>query len=103
MRVIQWLGIVASSSLVAIGGLLVALAPSARAQSTPTLPPGLPLPQQQEQQRFDILASLDFLRDRPPGLCYLPAPTALSDIDVHRSLFVHDRATLDANGGGLFT
>ena len=102
MRAAHWAGIVTTFGLAVAGSLLTALAPSASAQSVPTPQPGLPLPQQQEQQRLDILGSLDFLRERSPGLCYLPAPTALSDIDVHRSLFVHDRATLDAKGG-LFT
>jgi hypothetical protein len=37
----------------------------------------------------------------PPRICVVPPATAPAAIDVHRSLFVHDRATLDASGGGF--
>ncbi|MFZ5890534.1 MAG: hypothetical protein ACOY0T_05640 [Myxococcota bacterium] len=105
MRWVHWVSSLATGCVVAACCVLVALAPSARAQSAPKpFPfPGLPLPQRQEQQRLDIQASLDFLRDRDARLCYLPPPTDPSDIDVHRSLVVHDRATLDALGGELFS
>ncbi len=36
-----------------------------------------------------------------PRICLVPPATAPAAIDVHRSLFVHDRATLDASGSGF--
>lgn len=105
MRVFHWLGFVSVCCAVIVGYVLFGRTSSARAQSVPDafIAPGLPLAQRQEQERLDVLASLDFLRDRPPRLCRLPAPTTAAELDEHRSLFVHDRATLDALGGKLFS
>jgi hypothetical protein len=56
----------------------------------------------QEQRRIEIANDLEFSpqavpRKLPfPLLCILPPPTPPAAIDPHRSLFVHDRATLDA-------
>lgn len=56
----------------------------------------------QEVRRLEIANDLEFspqILPRPfpfPRLCLLPPPTAAAAIDPHRSLFVHDRATLDA-------
>lgn len=49
----------------------------------------------QEKQRQKIVDGLDFLSFKFPRFCRLPIQTAAADIDPHRSLFVHDRATLD--------
>jgi hypothetical protein len=55
-----------------------------------------------ERERLEILSKLEFspLRVAPfprlPFLCFIPVPTSPAAIDPHRSLFVHDRATLDA-------
>jgi len=83
-----------------------------------------------ELRRFEILDRLEFIprppfppRPIPPGplppgplppgplppgiprpfpkLCLLPPATLRAAIDPHRSLFVHDRATLDASGPGF--
>jgi len=57
----------------------------------------------QELQRIEIAGDLEFsprnARPRPfpfPTFCLIPRPTSVAAIDPHRSLFVHDRATLDA-------
>jgi hypothetical protein len=102
-----------STALVALtlGGLSVclflslALAAPARPEPTPSVPirANLPLAQRQELQRLDILEHLDFFGGRSPFQCVAPAPTAASDIDVNRSLFVHDLATLDPTGANLFS
>jgi hypothetical protein len=58
----------------------------------------------QERRRLEILDRLEFTPKpfRPfPRLCFFPPPTAAAAIDPHRSLFVHDRATFDASGGGF--
>jgi hypothetical protein len=93
-----------SPALVACG-LLLAAAPRAGAQSTPNVPilRDLPLAQQQELRRLDILRSLDFFGDRDLRQCLVPAQTDPADIDVNRSLFVHDLATLDPAGANLFS
>ena len=57
-----------------------------------------------ELKRFEALNQLEFTpRPFPPGIpprfpmfCWRPTATPPSAIDPHRSLFVHDRATLDA-------
>lgn len=105
MRVFHWLGFLTVCCAVVGSCLVFGRTPSASAQSVPDVfvPPGLPLAQRLEQERLDSLASLDFLRDRAPRLCSLPAPTTAAEVDVHRSLLVHDRATLDAAGGNLFS
>ncbi|HET7731158.1 MAG TPA: hypothetical protein VFK48_14105, partial [Usitatibacter sp.] len=74
------------------------------AQPTPSIPIARDLPQFQrhELRRIEILGRLGFFGEEPLDQCVAPAPTAAADIDVHRSLFVHDRATLDADGGALF-
>lgn len=62
-----------------------------------------------ELKRFEILDRLEFiprpfppLIPRPiPRLCLFPRQTPAAAIDPHRSLFVHDRATLDASGPGF--
>jgi hypothetical protein len=57
---------------------------------------------EQEQRRLQIENTLEFsprMSPRPfpiPQLCLLPPATPAAAIDPHRSLFVHDRATLDA-------
>lgn len=59
-----------------------------------------------ERKRQEILGRLEFtprralpgLPPRFPALCLRPPATAASAIDPHRSLFVHDRSTLDASG-----
>jgi hypothetical protein len=48
-----------------------------------------------EAKRQEILKGLNFFTDRRAA-CVAPPQTAAADIDVHRSLFVHDRATLDS-------
>lgn len=60
----------------------------------------------QELRRNEILDRLEFLPRRPfprppfpfpfPEFCLTPLPTVAGEIDIHRSLLVHDRATLDA-------
>ena len=56
----------------------------------------------QEQRRLEIENTLEFSpravpRGLPfPFLCLIPPATPAAAIDPHRSLFVHDRATLDA-------
>jgi hypothetical protein len=56
----------------------------------------------QEQRRIQIANDLEFspqVLPRPfpfPPLCLIPPPTPAAAIDPHRSLFVHDRATLDS-------
>lgn len=56
----------------------------------------------QEQRRIQIANDLEFspqLLPRPfpfPQLCLIPPATPAAAIDPNRSLFVHDRATLDA-------
>lgn len=56
----------------------------------------------QEAQRLQLANDLEFSpqifpRGFPfPPLCLIPPPTPPAAIDPHRSLFVHDRATLDA-------
>jgi len=56
----------------------------------------------QELRRVEIARDLEFSprpSPRPfpfPSLCLLPPATSAAAIDPHRSLFVHDRATLDA-------
>ncbi|HEU4522349.1 MAG TPA: hypothetical protein VFT12_10120, partial [Thermoanaerobaculia bacterium] len=63
--------------------------------------PAQPMPIRNERLRLDLIERLEF-RPRPfpprpfPLLCVIPPAVAASDIDPHRSLFVHDRATLDA-------
>ena len=47
-----------------------------------------------EAKRLDILQRLPFFPGEPAA-CVRPPLTLASAIDVHRSLFVHDRATLD--------
>src|SRR3954471_11986362 len=47
-----------------------------------------------ETKRLDILRGLPFFPGEPAA-CVTPPLTLASAIDVHRSLFVHDRATLD--------
>ena len=58
---------------------------------------------QQERKRLEILNQLEFA-PRPsiplpgppfPKLCLIPPKTPAAAIDPHRSLFVHDRGTLD--------
>jgi hypothetical protein len=50
--------------------------------------------------RLATLNRLEFFRDPRATIrfCFLPVPTSDSEVDPHRSLFVHDRATLDASG-----
>jgi hypothetical protein len=68
------------------------------------LPPGVnPLDpkltpiQRDDVRRFEIVNKLDFLdHDFTQRVCLPSPPTAAADIDPHRSLIVHDRATLDA-------
>jgi hypothetical protein len=56
----------------------------------------------QELQRIEIAGDLEFsprqvARPFPfPTLCLIPPATSVAAIDPHRSLLVHDRATLDA-------
>ncbi|HYH06418.1 MAG TPA: hypothetical protein VEK11_05080 [Thermoanaerobaculia bacterium] len=60
-----------------------------------------------EQRRQEIVNDLEFSPPvprpgppqpppGPPKFCLFPPPTPASAMDPHRSLFVHDRATLDA-------
>jgi len=49
-----------------------------------------------EAFRRNLVIRLGFEDDTTSGMCVTPSPVAEGDIDVHRSLFVHDRATLDA-------
>ena len=73
------------------------------------LPPGIdPLDpkltpiQRDDVLRFDIVNKLDFLdRDFSKRVCLPSPPTSAADIDPHRSLFVHDRATLEARDFSL--
>lgn len=54
-----------------------------------------------ETQRRDIVSRLPFRADDFPRLCLAPPQTNESEIDVHRSLFVHDRPTLEARDFSL--
>jgi hypothetical protein len=66
--------------------------------SDPTLPAAL----RDEVRRLDLLDRLEFLDRRPFfPFCLAPLPTAVADIDPHRSLFVHDVATLAARDFSL--
>jgi hypothetical protein len=73
------------------------------------LPPGLdPLDQKltpiqrDDVLRFGIVDKLDFLdQDFLKLVCLRSPPTAAADIDPHRSLIVHDRATLTARDFSL--
>jgi hypothetical protein len=66
-----------------------------------------PLLERREFRRLEILNRLEFAGRLPfpfpdfPILCLLPRRTAAAAIDPHRSLFVHDRATLDAGNFSL--
>lgn len=51
-----------------------------------------------EKARVDALGSLLFEPAVRPQLCFQPPPVDPATIDIDRSLFVHDRATLDALG-----
>ncbi|PZR07908.1 MAG: hypothetical protein DI536_26505 [Archangium gephyra] len=50
-----------------------------------------------ERKRIVDLGNLVF-DEKPlsPKFCWMPAPITVADVNVDRSLFVHDRATLDA-------
>jgi len=48
-----------------------------------------------ERKRVRTLEGLAFFPKLPPRFCLLPSPTPAASIDPHRSLFVHDRPTLD--------
>lgn len=50
--------------------------------------------QVEELQRFDIVSRLPFCRNSRFQSCITPAQTQDADIDIDRSLFVHDVATL---------
>lgn len=86
-------------------------------QPTPTPPTPQPEPKPSESERFvreldaarssrkdilirhesfrkDLIRSFGFSED--PASCVAPPPLTEADIDVHKSLFVHDRATLGA-------
>jgi hypothetical protein len=54
-----------------------------------------------EMRRIDQLNRLPFTATLKKRMCVMPLPTADADIDVHRSLFVHDRATLDSQDFSL--
>lgn len=55
-----------------------------------------------ERVRLNDLSALVFdSKPLQPKFCLTPLPIAVSDIDVDRSLFVHDRATLDAGDFSL--
>lgn len=51
-------------------------------------------PQLEELRRKDIVSKLGFCPGNNLNLCFVPTPTNAADIDVNRSLFVHDEATL---------
>jgi hypothetical protein len=54
---------------------------------------------QQEQRRLELANQLEFSQAIHPifsPFCFRPIPTPAAAIDPHRSLFVHDRSTLDA-------
>src|SRR5881628_1691420 len=53
-----------------------------------------------EMKRRDIVDNLEFLTFLP-RFCYWPSQTTAAEIDPHRSLIVHDRATLDAGDFSL--
>ena len=66
-----------------------------------------PLLDRRESRRLEILNRLEFGGRLPipipefPNICLLPRRTAAASIDPHRSLFVHDRATLGAGNFSL--
>jgi len=86
--------------------------PTTAATATVAKPPAAALAQRvevrrafqtaQEARRLEIANDLEFSpaavpRQFPfPQLCLIPPPTPAAAIDPHRSLFVHDRTTLDA-------
>ena len=49
-----------------------------------------------EKIRINQIELLPFEGLRPINFCFTPTPVTVASIDVNRSLFVHDRATLDA-------
>lgn len=66
------------------------------------LDPKLTPIQRDDVRRFDIVSKLDLLdRDFTKRVCLPSPPTSAADIDPHRSLIVHDRATLDAGNFSL--
>lgn len=54
-----------------------------------------------EIKRRDIVNKLAFLSSSDPNSCVVPPRSDAADIDPHRSLFVHDRPTLDARDFSL--
>ena len=56
-----------------------------------------------EQRRREAIEALAFEEAAVPRLCLRPRPVDVSTINVDRSLFVHDRATLDALGPDTFS
>jgi len=95
--------------------LWAAMLATAQAQVTRQPPSFTPLPpginpldpkltpiQRDDVRRFDIVDKLDLLdRDFSKRVCLASPPTTAADIDPHRSLFVHDRATLSARDFSL--
>ncbi len=54
-----------------------------------------------EARRSALLQSLTFAAEPSPNMCVAPPQTTPAQIDIDRSLFVHDRATLDAGNFSL--
>lgn len=66
------------------------------------LDPRLTPIQRDDVRRFDIVNKLDILdQDFTKRVCLPSPPTSAADIDPHRSLIVHDRATLEARDFSL--
>jgi hypothetical protein len=97
----------ALSALVVVGAGCAQMSsqPPIRAES-PRISPNdasVPASLRDELRRLDIVNQLEFLDHHLelPRFCVLPLPTRVSDIDPHRSLFVHDTATLLAGNFSL--
>jgi hypothetical protein len=56
-----------------------------------------------EKRRTDDLAALGFQPVKDVSYCLAPKNIEIASVDVHRSLFVHDRETLDALGPNTFS
>ena len=119
MRPSRWTTVLAIGAAVTTSSIWItgqtALLPAQAGQAAATQPSAtakLPLPERiaqrrpiierRELRRLQILNRLEFGGRLPfpfpdiPNLCFIPRPTPAASIDPHRSLFVHDRATLDA-------
>ncbi|MEO8631095.1 MAG: hypothetical protein ABI612_23800, partial [Betaproteobacteria bacterium] len=98
MTVTRWLPVLALLPLLNLSGALaqaVAQSPCNSAVQT-SIENLLRSPAEKDElRRIGIVNRLPFFPIPRPFPCPVPPPTTDADIDPHRSLFVHDRATLD--------